>query len=281
MMPVDIVVRAYNDMPVIEETLRAVRNQREPGRILVMDNESQDGTTVIANELADRVINVPAGTYVPGAVLNQAMENTESDRVIFLNSDCTPLNDRWLETLLAGFDADNAAAVFGRQMPRPGCLPLFAKDTNDTFGDGSQQAGWRHCFSMASSGIRRRVWQEMPFNPDIQYSEDIEWTWRARQQDYAIRYCPESRVYHSHNYTLKQWFHRQYGEGKADAEIFEWTAWDRSWLRYSGMPFVRQVLSDWKYALKTGSPGAIAHSPALRFMQMLGRRKGFNAGLKD
>ena len=281
MTPVDIVVRAYNDMPVVEETLRAVRKQNTPGQILVMDNESQDGTTDVANELADRVINVPAGTYVPGKVLNQAMEATTSDYVIFLNSDCTPLNDQWLETLLAGFDADEVAAVFGRQDPRPGCWTLFAKDTDDTFGNGEQQANWKHCFSMASSGIRRSVWQAMPFNPDIQYSEDIEWTWRARQNGHAIRYCPESRVYHSHNYTLKQWRRRQYGEGKADAEIFEWSSWDRSWLRYSGMPFARQVLSDWKYALKHGAPGAVFHSPALRIMQMLGRRKGFNAGLKD
>jgi rhamnosyltransferase len=281
MMPVDIVVRAYNDMPVIEETLRGIRRQRQPGRILVMDNESQDGTTDVAKELADRVINVPAGTYVPGTVLNQAMEATVSEYVVFLNSDCTPLDDQWLETLLAGFDAEDVVAVFSRQMPRPDCLTLFAKDTDDTFGDGAQQANWKHCFSMASSAIRRSTWQAMPFNPDIQYSEDIEWTWRARQQGGVIRYCPESRVYHSHNYTLKQWYRRQYGEGKADAEIFDWPAWDRSWPRYSALPFVRQVLSDWKYALARGAIGAVFHSPALRLAQMLGRRKGFNAGFQD
>ncbi len=279
MTPVDIVVRARNDMPLIEETLRGIRDQQMPSRILVMDNASEDGTTETAQRMADRVIDIPAGTYVPGAVLNQAMEATESDRVVFLNSDCTPLDDRWLEALLAGFDAESVAAVFGRQVPRPDCLPLFAKDTEDTFGDGSRQAAWKHCFSMASSAIRRRTWESMPFNPDIQYSEDIEWTWRARQQGGDIRYCPESRVYHSHNYTLGQWQRRQYGEGKADAEIFDWPAWDRSWMRYSGLPFARQVLSDWKYGARRRSLQAIVHSPALRFVQMIGRRKGFKDGL--
>lgn len=280
MKPVDIVIRAHNDMPLIEETLRAVRTQTVPAKVTVMDNASQDGTTAVAKKIADAVIHVPAGTYVPGKILNQAMEATTSGRVVFLNSDCTPLDDHWLEALLAGFDSDQVAAVFSRQMPRPDCLPLFAKDTEDTFGDGSQQAAWKHCFSMASSAIPRRIWNDMPFNPNIQYSEDIEWTWRARRQGYAIHYCPESRVYHSHNYTVKQWYRRQYGEGKADAEIFEWTSWERSWLRYSGMPFVRQVLSDWKYSLTNGSLQGIVHSPGLRFAQMLGRRKGFNAGLK-
>ena len=281
MSSVDIVIRAYNDMPVIEETLRAVRNQSQAGHILVMDNASEDGTTAVATELADRVITVPAGAYVPGAVLNEAMEETDSEYVVFLNSDCTPLDDQWLEGLLSGFDSKEVVAVFGRQVPRPDCLPLFAKDTNDTFGDGAMQATWRHCFSMASSAIRRSTWQAMPFNPEIQYSEDIEWTWRARQQGGTIRYCPESRVYHSHNYTLKQWHRRQYGEGKADAKIFDWTPWERAWLRYSALPCVRQVLSDWKYAIKRRALGAIIYSPAMRVAQMLGRRKGFNAGLQD
>ena len=276
---VDVVVRAHNDMDLIEETLRGIRQQTLECRILVMDNESTDGTTDVARTIADQVINIPAGTYIPGAVLNRAMKATSSDRVVFLNSDCTPVDQLWLETLLAGFDQDDVAAVFSQQLPRPDCRPLFCKDTRDTFGDGSQQAGWRHCFSMASSAIQRSVWEEMDFNEAIQYSEDIEWTWRARQRGYTIRYCPESKVYHSHNYTLKQWFRRQYGEGKADAQIFDWSAWESSWLRYSGMPFMRQILSDWKFGLKTRSLEAIVHSPPLRLMQLLGRRKGFNDGI--
>jgi len=277
---IDVVVRAYNDIDLIRETLEGIRKQKTPCRILVMDNESQDGTTEICEELADRVINVPAGTYVPGVVLNQAMRETESEFVVFLNSDCPPLKDDWLDTLLAGFDEKNVGAVFSRQLPRPDCLPLFAKDTEDTFGDGARQEKWKHCFSMASSAIRRSVWDAMPFSEDIQYSEDIDWTWKLRQKGGLIRYCPASEVYHSHNYTLKQWFRRQYGEGKADADIFEWTDWEKNWLRYSGMPAVRQVLADWKYALKNRSAQAFFHAPFLRFSQMLGRRKGFIDGIR-
>jgi rhamnosyltransferase len=277
---VDVVVRAHNDMPVIEETLQGIRRQKTPCRILVMDNESNDGTTEVCNQLADRVINVPAGTYVPGAVLNQAMRATTSELVVFVNSDCTPIEDDWLDALVAGFDEERVGAVFSRQRPRPDCWPLFAKDTDDTFGDGTRQEKWKHCFSMASSAIRRRVWETLPFDEKIQYSEDIDWTWKIRQMDYLIRYCPASRVYHSHNYTLKQWRKRQYGEGKADAQIFEWSSWDKNWLRYSAMPFVRQVLSDWKHAFKTRSPGAFFHSVGLRWVQMVGRRKGFLDGFR-
>ena len=87
----------------------------------------------------------------------------------------------------------------------------MAKDTDDTYGDGKRQASWKHCFSMASSAIRRDVWAEMPFNDRLTYSEDIDWTWRARQRGYEVRYMPESRVFHSHNYTLGQSYRRHRG----------------------------------------------------------------------
>jgi rhamnosyltransferase len=278
---IDIVVRAYNDQALIGDTLRGIRNQAAPARILVMDNESTDGTTAICKELADEVLNVPAGTYVPGKVLNRAMTATKSEFVVFLNSDCTPADDNWLNPLIAGFNAEHVAAVFSRQRPRPDCLPLFAKDTEDTFGDGGRQEKWKHCFSMASSAVRRSAWEILPFSENIQYSEDIDWTWRIRQRGFQINYCPDSCVYHSHNYTLKQWRRRQYGEGKADAQIFEWEDWEKSWLRYSAMPFVRQVLSDWAHAAKVKSPSAFVHSPFLRFAQMTGRRRGFCDGLDN
>lgn len=275
---IDVVVRSHNDHILMEQTLQGIRDQSEPCRILVMDNESTDGTREIADQFADQVVNIPAGKYVPGAVLNEAMQHTKSKIVVFLNSDCTPMDSHWLKSLIAGFEP-NVAACFGRQCPRPDCQVLFAKDTEATFGDGALQQNWKHCFSMASSAILRSAWDEMNFDATIQYSEDIEWTWRLRKKHQLIKYCPDSCVYHSHNYSLRQWYRRQYGEGKADAQIFDWTRWEKNWLRYSAMPFVRQLLGDWKYGFKTKSPAAVFHSPALRFVQMIGRRKGFVDGL--
>ncbi|MDK2972916.1 MAG: hypothetical protein PWP23_2671 [Candidatus Sumerlaeota bacterium] len=280
-MKTNIVMRSYNDAWVIGATLDAIARQKAPFELIVFDNESTDGSPDIIRKHTDRIVNVPSGTYVPGKVLNAAMRETDGEFVVFVNSDCTPQNDEWLGNLLAGFNAPNVAAVFGRQIPRPECQALFAKDTEDTFGDGARQKYWKHCFSMASSAIRRSAWEERPFNEAIQYSEDVEWTWQARQRGHEIRYVPDSIVMHSHNYTLKQWHKRQYGEGKAEAVMFDWPAWETTWLRYSLLPLGRQVLSDWKYALRTANPGAFLHSPALRTAQMLGRRKGFLEGLRE
>jgi GT2 family glycosyltransferase len=280
---IDIVMRSYNDMPLVVETLEAIRAQSVSARLTVFDNSSTDGTREAAEKIADAVFDVPKGKYIPGKVLNRAMSETTSELVVFINSDCTPVDSHWLENLLAGFKNDKdskIAALFSRQKPRPDCWPLFVKDTEATFGDGSLQAAWRHCFSMASSAVRRSVWEKMPFDDTLNYSEDIDWTWRARQAGYQIRYVSDSAVYHSHNYTTGQYYRRQRGEGHAEAEMFDFSDWESSLLRYSLLPLGRTILSDWRYCLKRCQLCSCFYSPILRTASALGRRRGFRAGQK-
>ncbi|MEW6754360.1 MAG: glycosyltransferase, partial [Candidatus Latescibacterota bacterium] len=251
-----VVMRARNDMPLVAATLAMLARQQQAFELVAFDNASTDGTLRELRCYTHRVHCVPAGAYVPGRVLNEAMHCTRGEVVVFLNSDCTPVNEHWLGELLAGLAGTRTAAVFGRQVPRPGCHPLLARDTEDTFGDGVRHGRWRHCFSMASSAIRRSVWEEMPFDEELQYSEDIDWTWRARQRGYAVRYAPRSAVYHSHNYSLTQLYRRQYGEGKAEARILPWPRWRRLWVRYSLLPFGRTLLGDWRHCLREGEARA-------------------------
>lgn len=280
--PVPVVMRSHNDLPLIRETLEMVSKQTYPYKLFIFDNASDDGTLEVVSSYTDAIFTVPKGKYVPGEVLNRAMEAAGGlgEFVVFLNSDCTPANEFWLEKLLTGFTDESVCAVFGRQSPRPDCKPLFAKDTNDTYGDGARQALWKHCFSMASSAIRTSCWEESAFREDIQYSEDIDWTWRARQRGWTIQYVKDSEVYHSHNYTYAQFKKRHYGEGKAEAAIFTWSSWEKNFFRYSFLPYARQVKDDMLYALSHKKFGSFFYSPVIRFAQLTGRRKGFKEGLR-
>jgi len=275
-----IIMRSYNDMPLISHTLAMVSRQTIPFQLISLDNESTDGTSREIDRYTDHIVTIPRGAYIPGKVLNQGVEMSHGEFVVFLNSDCTPQNEEWLQNLLNGFTDDRVAAVFGRQIPRPDCHPIFARDTEDTYGDGSRQKYWRHCFSMASSAIRRSVWETMRFDETLQYSEDMDWTWRARQKGYQIRYVPDAIVMHSHNYTLRQFYRRHYGEGCAEAVIFDWSRWERSFFRYSLLPFIRQVIGDETYCLSHRYVGTCFYAPLLRLSQLLGRRVGFKDGLR-
>ena len=279
--PIDIIMRSDNDRMIIERTLEQLLIQDWPYRLFVIDSESTDGTRELAQHYAHEVIDIPAGMYAPGHILNEGMRATTSPIVVFLDSDCTPADNVWLSTLVDGFEMETeCAARFGRQIPRLDCWPLFAKDIETTFGDGHRQALRKHCFSIGSSAIRRTVWEEMPFNDRLAHSEDVEWTWRAKQRGYTIRYIPESRVFHSHNYTLGQSYRRYRSRGLTEAQIFHWTTWEESLLRYTLLPLMHHVASDWKFCLRHFHLLSMFHSPLLRLAQAWGRHRGFQDGLR-
>lgn len=284
MQPVDIIMRSYNDAAVIGDTLEMVMRQRGvPFTLWNFDSSSSDGTLEIIRRYnkPERIFTNDPKTYNPGRVLNEAMEKTHAEIAVFLNSDATPNSEDWLKNLIAPFADPNIAATFGRQTARPDCRTLFVKDTERAFGDGSVSAGWVHFFSMANSAIRRSVWNKYRFETRIQYSEDIEWSYRVRKAGFKIAYVPEAAATHSHNYSLRQSYKRHFGEGKAEAWIFRQGEINTAFWRYMLLPFAMEVARDIVWSLRHGSLDGLMHSIPLRFTQKWARWRGMRAGIKE
>jgi rhamnosyltransferase len=281
---VAIAMRSRNDIGVIRGTLEMVMRQRYPNFALWnFDSGSTDGTLEVIREIndAERIFQNDPKEYNPGRVLNQAVRTVGADVVVFLNSDATPESEHWLQRLVAPLADPAVGAVYGRQTARPDCRSLFKKDTERAFGDGREAAGWLHFFSMANSAARRDVLEQYPFETRVQYSEDIEWSYRLRKAGLRIHYVAEAAATHSHNYTLKESYKRQFGEGKAEAWIFSDGELGTGFLRYVALPAGMEVLRDWRWAAGEGSLDALLHSVPLRVTQKWGRWKGLQAGRRD
>lgn len=265
-----VVMRCRNDIRLVEATLQGLREQTLAHNLLVIDNASSDGSRALVERYADRVIDIPEGQYIPGRILNLAMRECDSPLVAFVNSDCTPDNADWLSQLLLPFDNPGVAASYGRQMPRSDCYPIFARDTLAMYPDGPAPA-WRVAFSMASSAVRRTAWEQIPFNESVTYSEDIEWSGRLRAAGHLVQYAPQSRVFHSHNYSVSQWIRRMRGEGSADAVMFP----NESFLRYTLLPLFPQILRDCRYCLRQRQWRWLALAPLYRLAGAWGRHRGY------
>ena len=278
---VSIIMRSCNDSDVIRGTLQMVRAQTYTNyELWNFDSTSTDGTLDIIREFntPQRIrLNDPA-SYNPGRVLNEAVAATGGDILVFLNSDATPENEDWLQQLIAPLRDAACGASYGRQTPRPDCRSLFVKDTERAFGDGRVSAGWLHFFSMANSAVRRELLESHPFDTAIQYSEDIDWSYRMRNLGHGIVYVPDAPAMHSHNYTLGQSYRRHYGEGKAEAWIFRNGELSTSFLRYCLLPLGREVLRDLGWAVRRTSMDALLYSVPLRATQKWGRWQGLKSG---
>ena len=274
---VSILMRARNDEALIGRALKAIFAQKTDLKfeVVVCDDASTDGTREVAARFPVRFFERPAGPYKPGRTLNPLVRAAKGDIVVFNNSDAVPLDERWLDELVKPLLAGSRHVfAFANQLPRADAQALVRKDNERAFGDGKVQATWRFFFSLASSATWRQNLLEVPFDEDIQYSEDVAWAWRNSRREVdpvKIVYCPDARVEHSHNYTLRELAKRFRGEGAADRAIFG----DEPSLVRELVGAARETLRDWADLLpRPRDWREIPVAPARRLVQRVSHWKG-------
>ena len=278
-------MRSKNDAALIGATLRSVQKQDYSGRVELVhiDSGSTDGTLEIIRSFEPaKLIQIEAGEYVPGRVLNRGMRETSAPWVVFLNSDCEPADEHWLSALLArALSCPTGGAAFGRQTPRSDCQAVYAHDYERCFGPDRVTEQWGHFFSMANSVVRREAWEALPFREDLQYSEDDEWSRRLIAHGWKIPYAEDAIVIHSHNYTLREASRRCYGEAFALAALEDISESRYSFLRTVIAGSARQAIGDLRYCLRHRRYREWPRAVMVRVAQRLGKLRGFRDGWRQ
>ena len=277
---VSIVMRSFNEAWALRDTLAMLRRQVGPSwELIVIDSGSTDGSVEIIRDFAPaQFVQISSRDYVPGRVMNHGMRLARANRVLFLNADATPANEKWLAPLAHALESANVAAVFGKQIPRPDCRAVFACDYDRCFGPNRESAKWDHFFSMVSSGLRKDIWARRGFLENLQYAEDDEYTRWAKANGYQVVYCPESVAVHSHNYTPEQSYKRAFGDAKALAAAWPGSKSDFNWPKTVALGWLNDFRHDVKYCLKTSRAAELPHAANIRWHQRRGRLDGFREG---
>jgi rhamnosyltransferase len=265
---IDVVVRCHNEMPHAGRTLAALADQSAPeANVLFIDSGSTDGSRDAAERRGVRILDLEASAYVPGRVLNQAMEATQSPVVVFLNADAVPLSPDALVQLVAPLFRPNVVATFGRQVPRTGADPQTRLDHLRAFGpEEPVETARGKFFSMAASALRRDAWERLRFDEHLAYSEDVDWVRRASALGWESAYAPEARFEKSRHYDLRGHWQRRMGEGAADAVIYRLAS--VSWLADWAVPLTGALARDVRAGIL--SPRSLA----TRFVQASGYYAG-------
>jgi rhamnosyltransferase len=280
---VSIIMRSFNEAWALKDTLPALTAQDfKNWELIVIDSGSTDGSQdLIRAAQPAHFVQITPKEYNPSRVMNQGMRLAKSEFGIFINADATPQGTNWLRPLVNVLQNPKTAACFGRQIPRPDCLAVFANDYDRCFGPNRESAKWEHFFSMVSSGLRKVVWSKRGFREDLQYAEDDEYTRWCKAQGYAVVYVPESVAMHSHNYTPEQSYKRAFGDARAIGK-----AWTGSPAEFN---FAKTVLLGWasdmrhdaKFCAREKRLGELAHAARIRWQQRQGKLAGFRQGWQE
>jgi rhamnosyltransferase len=269
-MKLTVIMRTKNSDWVVEQALRALHSQTiRDFELVIIDSGSTDHTLDIVRAYGPKLIRISPSSYIPGAVLNQAIEASIGDTLIFQNSDVVPLSAFVLERLVAPFVDSAVVATFARQIPRPEAHTWVRRDYEVSFPPAGDAPSWMP-FSLPLAAMRRSAWERHSFHTAAWGSEDIEWGMWARSRGHVVKYVPNAVVMHSHNYTLREIFGRRFIEGEADAFIHG----DRISSGNTISRTLRSTASDILYHARHGNWLRLPESPLRRAVFHIGYHYG-------
>ncbi len=207
---VTVVIPTLNAADTLDEVLTAIEGQRHVSsvEILVVDSSSEDRTEhIVLEHPGVRFVRIERADFGHGRTRQYAAEIATGEVVAFLTQDATPESPRWLCNLVAALEEPDVAGVFGRQIPRPGCVPIIKYDIERVFAEPPELF-----YSDANSAARRAVLLGPVPYQDVNFSEDFRFAADAAAAGLRTVYAPSAAVLHSNDIRLGEYAARMRAE---------------------------------------------------------------------
>lgn len=173
------------------------------------------------------LIPVKKEEFDHGGTRHRAAELSHNPYLLFMTQDAVPV-DRTLIAELLGTLRKGADVAYARQMTRPGAnvveayTRLFNYPSHSEFRtkEAIKTKGIRAFFcSDVCAMYRRECYESLGgFVRKTVFNEDMIFAHGLLMSGGTLAYCAEAKVYHSHNYTWGQQFHRNFDLGVSQAD---------------------------------------------------------------
>ena len=223
-MNVEIICPLYNAEKYIENLDRTLKMQKNTKieKISYILTESEDNTEQILKRISAQYSVVKKEKFSHSLSREMIAMKSDSDILVFVTQDVDIRSDEWLQKLINPIITNEAEATFSRQLTKYNNIEKYTREKNYPVEsylvtkDDIKQMGLRaFFFSDASSAIRTKVFKELKGydSKNLLTNEDMYIAYKIIMNNYRIKYCSDSEVYHSHKFTLKQLYKRYYDTG--------------------------------------------------------------------
>tara|TARA_R110000868_G_scaffold7354_4_gene40000 strand:- start:15249 stop:17162 length:1914 start_codon:yes stop_codon:yes gene_type:complete len=217
MAEVSIIVRAFNEAKHLPALFEAIGRQRyRDFEVILVDSGSYDRTRDIAEENAARILRISSHDFTFGYSLNVGIEAATGQYIVVVSAHTIPTDENWLGNLIAPLADDDVAMTYGRQIGVRESKFGEAEDFERIFGSRSREDRARSIrANNACSALRRTLWEQKNFNPEVTGLEDADWASHWLRRDMRVVYVPEAVIRHIHEETWPQVQRRYYREAVA------------------------------------------------------------------
>lgn len=218
---VSVIIPTRNAEVYMESLMDCLNKQSySPLEVILVDSESTDQTVSIAEAKGARTLKVKQREFDHGGTRNLAARQAKGEYILFLSQDALPTDEKYVENLIAGFREEQVVMVSARQIPKADANPVEQLTRSFNYPEESFTRGAEdiprlgikaYFFSDVCSAYRKDFFETMGgFESPILTNEDMLMAARALKAGYRIGYCAEAKVYHSHNFSLKQHYRRNF-----------------------------------------------------------------------
>ena len=224
MQKIDIICPLYNAEEYIKELHNSFLMQENVklNNIRYILTESKDNTEkyLIDNKIIYKKIT--SNEFSHSYTREVEAFASDADIVVFVTQDVKIENNMWLYNLTKDIN-NEVVASYSRQISKYNNIEKYTRESNYpsetkiVSKDDIQELGLKtFFFSDAASAINRKIFVELNGydQKKLPISEDMYIAYKIIMNGYKIKYCADSVVYHSHNFSLKEIYNRYKLTGK-------------------------------------------------------------------
>ena len=235
MKTVDVIIPVYKPERGFLTLLEKLQMQTVPvNRIIIMNTEQKyydeliHGTSYVPDDHTMIVEHLSKREFDHGRTRNQGVRLSEADVFLMMTQDAIPADAFLVERLLSQLDGEKVAVAYARQLPGrdSGEVERYVRQFN--YPEQSRvktkedlpELGIKTIFcSNVCAAYDRKVFDALGgFAGRAIFNEDMIFAAKAVEAGYGIAYTADAKVYHSHDYTNRQQFHRNFDLGVSQAD---------------------------------------------------------------
>ena len=222
---ISLIIPTRNAGKEIEVLLNRIQMQTcIPDEIIIVDSSSTDQTVSICCQYPNvKVLTIDQNEFDHGKTRDMAIRTCCGDIVIMMTQDAIPKDAYLVENLIRPLENLSVVAVTGRQLAKTDASPmekLIREFNYPPYGhirskDDVEKLGIKaFFFSDVCAAYRKEIYLQLGgFECPITTNEDMFYAAKVLQSGYKIAYASDAVVYHSHNFSLKEQYQRNYIQG--------------------------------------------------------------------
>lgn len=238
---IDIIIPVYKpDNTFLTLIERLERQNIAVGQIIVMNTEQKYfdrllyGTSFQKEHRNLVVKHLSKREFDHGKTRNIAVQHSDADYFIMMTQDAVPADEYLVEELIRQVRQDKVAVAYARQLAAENSSEIEKYARNFNYPDQEAvktredlgRLGIKTFFcSNVCAAYDRKIFDELGgFVKHTIFNEDMIYAAKAVEAGYGIAYAAKAKVFHSHDYTNMEQFHRNFDLGVSQAEhpeVFE------------------------------------------------------------